>query len=159
MSIKYVTSTGHKLIITAISPDYALAIKKGVDYPEPPTYEYEVLGGTTETANHTDKTKKSEEDQKLWDDYNIDLIIARNIEFTKKTRAIFRKCVTVEMPDNDKWALDQELDGIEVPEDEPERMQHYIRTECVGNETDVFAVVKAAETQQKFNAEDYQHAL
>ena len=159
MSIKYVTSTGHTLEITALSPDYALAIKKGVEYPEPPTYEFEVLGGTKETAPHTYETEKSEEDQALWDQYIFDLNMARNEEYIRKARAVFRKCVTVEMPEDDTWAELQEADGIEVPEDEPERRIHYIRTECVGTETDVLSVVSAAESLSKFNREDYQHAL
>ena len=159
MAIKYTTSTGHELIISAISPDYVLAIRKGVEFPEPPTYEFEVLGGTKETAPHTETTTKSEEDQLLWDEYKAKVLNANSELFMRKARAIFRKCVDVVMPEDDAWAEDQTEDGIEVPEDPKERKEHYIKTECIGNETDVFAVVSAAEHMNKFNVEDYKHAL
>ena len=159
MTIKYTTSTGHELIISTISPDYVLAIQKGVEFPEPPTYEFEVLGGTKETAPHTETTTKSEEDQLLWNDYKL----ARNLAYTtveiKKARAVFRRFVDVVMPEDDAWVEIQKEDGIEVPDDPKERKLHYIKTECVGTETDVFAIVRAAEQMSQFSIEDYQHAL
>ena len=159
MAIKYTTSTGHELTITAISPDYVLAIKKGVEFPEPPTYEFEVLGGTKETAPHTETTIKNEDEQLLWNEYRAKVMSANSELFMRKARAIFRKCVDVTMPESETWIEAQTADGIEVPEDPKERKEHYIKTECIGNETDVFAVVSAAEQMNKFNTEDYKHAL
>ena len=158
-TIKYTTGAGIEIEIKAISPDYMAELDKQVPMPEPPTYERTLLGGETEVIAHTEDSIETEEEKLAWAEYEMKLAIARSELFMKKARAIVKKCVDVEMPEDEAWIKAQQEDGISVPEDPAERKQHYIKTECIASESDIFFIVEAARKLSRFDAEDYAKAL
>ena len=158
-TIKYTTGAGIEIEIKAISPDYMAELDKQVPMPEPPTYERTLLGGETEVIAHTKDSVETEEEKLAWAEYEMKLAIARSELFMKKARAIVKKCVDVEMPKDEAWIIAQQEDGINVPEDPSEKKRHYIKTECIASESDIFFVVEAARKLSRFDAEDYAKAL
>ena len=158
-TIKYTTGAGIEIEIKAISPDYMAELDKQVPMPEPPTYERTLLGGETEVIAHTEDSIETEEEKLVWSEYQMKLAIARSELFMKKARAIVKKCVIVQMPEDEAWIRAQQEDGISVPDDPAERIQHYIKTECIANENDIFFITEAARKLSRFDAEDYAKAL
>ena len=155
----YVTSTGYKLTITPLSPEISKLVSKTVKFPKPPFYEIDVLGGEKERVEHTIDSLRTDEDREAWAEYLSDYNIARVELLRQKARVVIQKCVQVELPEDDTWITIQEEIGIEVPEDPRLRKVHFIKTECIGSETDIFAVVDAAEVLARFDAVEYQDAL
>ena len=156
---EYVTSTGYKLTISPLSPEISRLISKTVDFPKPPFYEIDVLGGEKEKVEHTIDSLRTDEDRDAWAEYLSEHNIARVELLRQKARAVVQKCVQVDFPEDDTWITDQEELGIEVPTDPRARKVHFIKTECIGSETDIFAVVDAAEVLARFDAVEYQDAL
>ncbi len=156
---EYITSTGYKLIISPLSPDLGRMILKTVKFPDPPYYEIDVLGGEKEKVEHTIDSLRTDEDRDAWAEYLSARNIARVEEMRQKARAVIQKCVQIDLPKDETWITIQEELGIEVPKDPRLRKIHFIKTECIGSETDIFAVVNAAEVLARFDAEEYQDAL
>ena len=156
---EYVTSSGYTLTISPLSRELSKMITKTVEYPKPPFYEVEILGGEKEKVAHTFESLETDEHKLEWKQYISARNRARVEEMKQKSRIIFNRCVDVELPEDAAWIILQEEAGIEVPEDPRLRKVHFIKTECVSSETDLFAVVDAAEVLSRFDAEEYQDAL
>jgi hypothetical protein len=159
---EYTTSTGHVLTISPLPIEFKRLLSKAVDIPDPPYYEVDVLGGEKEKVEHTIESLTVNSDRevwKSWEEYQDKLQKAKLELHRKKIKAITRKCVDVEMPEDNAWIEIQEEFGIEVPEDERLRKVHFIETECIGSYTDVHALIDAAEVLTRFDTEEYQDAL
>ena len=156
---EYTTSTGYVLTISPLSPDLGRMVSETVKFPDPPFYETDVLGGEKEKVEHTIDSLRTDEDRDAWKEYLSDWNIARVEEIRQKARAVIQKCIEVDYPKDDTWITSQEELGIEVPEDPRLRKVHFIKTECIGSETDIFAIVDAAEVLARFDSKEYKDAL
>lgn len=158
-TIEYTTSMGVTVKIKPISPDYVQLIEKQVPLPEAPHYENTLLGGAVEKIYHTETSITTEEEKAAWAEYKLALAAAQEDIFIRKTRAVIRRCIVVDMPDDDGWIRSQAEDGITVPEDPEERRIHYVKTEVFGNANDVLFVVQAAMKLARFDEEDYKASM
>lgn len=156
---EYTTSTGVTIQLKPIAPNYLERIRQQIEWPKPPTYEVEVLGGAKETIYHTDKSVSTDEEKAAWAAFEAKRDAANIEYFTRRSKAVIRRCVVVDLPADDTWVKLQEQDGIDIPTDPEMRRQHYIETEVIGNHTDVFAIANIVEKLSRFNQEDYNQAM
>lgn len=155
----YTTTTGVAVKLRPIAPNYIEKIRQQIDWPQPPTYDVEVLGGAKETIYHTADSIETDEEKAQWAEFERKRDAA-NLEFFKKrSYAITRRCILVDLPEDNAWITLQQQDGITVPEDPELRRQHYIETEVIGNDTDLFFITNAVQRLARFDEEDYRQAM
>lgn len=157
-TIDFETSTGVRVKLRPISPDLLDAIRLQVKMPEPPSYEIEVLGGGKEKVFHDEKSVETDEEKAAWDKYKEDLEQATTKIFEKQTIAVLRRCVLVELPDDDVWIKAQKADSITIP-DATDLKFHYIQTEVIGGANDLLAIVSIVRDMSRYNAEDLAQAM
>jgi len=156
---EYTTSTGITVGLKPIAPNYIERIRQQIDWPEPPSYEVPVLGGGTERVYYTDKNVETDEEKAAWAEFEQKRDAANILFFQKRSQAIIRRCVVIDLPEDDSWERLQEQDGIEIPQDPELKRIHYIETEVIGSNTDVFAIANIAERLARFDEEDYAQAM
>lgn len=117
---------------------------------EPPEYEVTTIAGTIERHTHDETTledpsdpKKTEENRIAWANYksNVD---AYNIEYNAR---LSKLCIYfgVEHDKEDyqkgSWKEEQKFFGIDIPEEEPDRLIHYLSTVILKTPSDMFETV------------------
>jgi hypothetical protein len=151
---KYETSLGVVLTLKPISPDILSAIHTQIKFPEPPTYEHELIGGEKEVLYHTEKTLETEEEKTAWNNYLEELRLANREYYERKIRAIFRRCIILDMPEDDEWKILLRQDGINIPEDPIELKYLYLTTQTIGSPNDPIAIMEIVDKLSSFDEEE-----
>ncbi|MFA5322357.1 MAG: hypothetical protein WC373_06745 [Smithella sp.] len=150
----YETSLGFVLTLKPLSPDILAAIREQVKFPDPPTYENELLGGGKETIFHTEETIETEEEKTAWAEYLKEFHKARTLFYEKKLRAIFRRCIIIDLPDDNEWKDLLIEDGIKIPDSPAELKYLFITTQTLGSVTDPMAIMTIVDDLSLFSEED-----
>lgn len=115
--------------------------------PIHPTYTVK-MGDKKVEMDHNESTlddPKSEEQTKknyrVWEYYQDELSKYNAFHTQRISMVILQKGIKVDYPDSDEWVVTQKLLGAKVPEEEPYRKMHYVRTEILGSVKDMFDIV------------------
>jgi hypothetical protein len=95
---------------------------------DPPTYEVDILGGEKEYHPHTEETIKDapEEEEVAWREHKEALTRMQD-SIQERTALIFLDAIKVQLPKDDKWIKRRkQLFNENIPEDEEERLLHYV---------------------------------
>lgn len=134
MNDEFTTRSGHKIRLVAIPYVNVFKIRKQVytDFEArgepitPPTYEIKLYTGDTETIAHDEKSLKTDEDRKAWNEYRQAL---RRLQIEQNRKAgeyIFRRGIMVDSEAIEAWAIQQKKWKLDVPEDEEEQREAYL---------------------------------
>jgi hypothetical protein len=150
--MEYTTERG---VTIDIVPIPLLLDKVRLAHPEPPrpTYTEHLAGGGTQEvvisdaeavawqANDPETWAQHEE---AWTEYQA-AMDAHNDKLNDVIwKAILKRSIRVELPEDDGWIEDQRDLGIDVPDDRRERLAHYIWTECIGGPRDIIRITAMA---------------
>lgn len=150
--MEYTTERGK---VIGIIPIPLLLDKVQAAHPMPkrPTYTETLAGGGTQDVEigDSDATAWAASDPDGWAEHATkweayQVAVAERADKVNDAiwKAILRKSITVEMPEDDEWIEDQRDLGIEVPDDPKELKAHYIWTECIGGTRDIIRITALA---------------
>jgi hypothetical protein len=115
---------------------------------EPPSYAITLGGGGygewTETRQHTADTigDGTREEKAAWKKY-CELRDELNAELWRRTAETYLFRGVVGDPPDDGWEREQEEDGIEVPDEPRARKLHWIETELLTDNQELFVLIGA----------------
>ena len=94
--------------------------------------------GEFETHYHDEETVAGNPElEEAWREYKRAASLWQRGQSDVMMKAIALKGIEFDMPETDDWIAEQELLGIEVPEDPASRRVHYLQTEIVGSVKDM----------------------
>lgn len=115
---------------------------KGVQIPEPPTYEVEVFGGDKVKKTHTAKSVKTDEEKAAWEEYeNGQFILTIAIGARVADVAIMEGVVGCEP--TPEWESRMKMLKVKVPEDANEKRLGFIKATVINASEDAEALVNA----------------
>lgn len=118
-----------------------------------PTYTEHLAGGATQEVAITEKdaatwrTSDPESWQahaEKWTAYETAARLRNRHVNDLLWRAILMRAISCQMPTDDKWADEQKSLGIDVPTDPTERRVHWLETEVIGGNHDIFRLSSLA---------------
>lgn len=134
MPESFTTSTGVELILKRISPLLVNKAQASVIFPERPTYEAETVSGEIEIHEHDKTTLETEEDHEAWRQYLMEYMRAEQLQNERLTNVLLRRGIdydALQLPEDEGWIEEQQdIFGIEVPEDPFKRKMHWLETEA-----------------------------
>ena len=154
--MQYETTSGHTITLKALSPDLLMAVRRGVHFPDPPSYEVQLAGGAKQMVFHNETTIQTDEERAEWEAYKVKHAECVTLYHSRIIKLIIRRSVVVDIPDG--WEQAQAEFGIEIPENEDEKKEHFVCTELIGGATDLFALERAVQMLSGFSAEELQKA-
>lgn len=141
---QFTTSRGFEITFKPIPQMLIDRVRTLHKQPEPPFYEVKTVSGAVEKHAHDETTLETDADRAAWAEYQKQ--IADTNEKTNRAfmRLVFLRGVEIEMPQDDTWAREQKLLGIEIPDDPLERKLHWIETEVVATIADAEHITRGA---------------
>ena len=137
----FVTSIGVVLPLRHISPLLVEKARASIPIPERPTYTAETVSGVIEVHPHDDTTLETDEDRAEWQNYLMQRALVDRQINERVTMLLFRRGINfdaLKLPKDDKWIKEQEeVFGIEVPDDPIERKIHWVETEALATTDDI----------------------
>lgn len=136
----YVTSQGVPIFLKEIPPLLIEKVRDSVPEPDIPTYTAELVGGATQTYEHTAKTEKSEEEQEEWMRYLVKKEMANRERTEKATRCLFNEGIIwdkIDLPKDDDWIERQREYGLDIPEKERKLKFRYLETVLIASTADI----------------------
>lgn len=142
-SMQYTSALGAEVIFLPMPPmlEEKIIISLEQEWPKPvgPTYTMKTATGRTEERPHDETTLETDEDRKVWADYQEEKSAWENEKGKRLLRAIQIQCIKQVNPDDEEWIERQTWLGIHIPENKYERHLHWIETEFIGGEDDIMA--------------------
>lgn len=127
-----VTTNGIEVPIRAVSQSLIQMAYASVKFPDPPTYTISLPNGGTQVFTHDEKSiEQTPADKPAWDEYKRLLIEANNAQQRKTLELFILQGTDLELPADDKWERTQRRLGVEIPNDEVDRLIHWALTEIL----------------------------
>lgn len=149
---EFTNSTGLTVRITAINQATLARLHSARQIPQPPTYTVPVVGGGTETHNHTAETLETEADKIAWATYQIQLR-TEQMEFNRRFYEFVVLFGIISDPPDDGWEKRYNRLGLSVPDDPIERKLFWVENEVLVTPEDgaglFLAVLRMSETDKE----------
>jgi len=128
-------------------------IREAHQPPPAPTYTEHLAGGATQDVEITDEMAATwakddpdtwAEHSEKWAEYTAIVDELTEALNDRIWEAVMRRAMKFEMPDDNAWAEEQGLFGLEIPDEPLELRVHYIRTEVIGSIADILKLTALA---------------
>ena len=156
---EFTNSAGTVFKIQGLPPLLMPQLAAGIEQPKKPTYEVITASGDVEIHEHDPKSLSTPEELAAWQEYIADL---RKVEQELSERLL--NCILIEgvsIPedvDMVRWIKRQKLMGLEVPDDEEERLLMYKRSLVIRSSEDLPKLINAVMSLTGINQEEIEKA-
>lgn len=136
------TSRGHQVECQPIAAMIdELQATYGDKMPSPPEHILTDVAGVSVSIPYTEEAIKQssvpEGDKAAWEKYRADKAALETELNERRLRLIATKGIKVlDMPENDDWVEEHKWLGYDVPDNPPQRLYHYVKTEVLGTQED-----------------------
>ena len=148
----YTTRKGVAIRLRLFSPVLRDKVRQSVEFPPVPIYVAETAGGGKEEHPYTADMVETDDERTMWSEYQGKLLAANLTLFERLGRLALIRGTEVDIPQG--WEKEQELFGIDVPDDPTERKLHYLETEAVESDDDLSALILAILAYQSVTLEE-----
>ena len=148
----HTTRKGVAIQLRLFSPALQDKVRQSVEFPPVPIYEAKTAGGGKEEHEYTADMIETDEEKAMWQEYQGKLLAANLMLFERFGKLALIRGTEVDIPDG--WEKEQELFGIEVPDDPVERKLHYLETEAVVSNDDLSTLILAILAYQNVTQEE-----
>lgn len=136
----YTTRSGVTLHLKPISPLLIQKVNAAIPDPVPPVYKTQGIDGEITFFHDAESIKDPEttrEEKLAWRNYLKEQEQVAIQRRDKLMEVVFARGVEFEMPDDDSWVAEQEMLGIEVPQNPISRKVHYLTTEVLVSQQEI----------------------
>lgn len=148
MTNSYITKRGESIPVKALpqmlAPKVQVSAEKKAKELFPatlPTYEVPLMGGGTQTFAHDEKSLETDADRAVWRAYQ-DATAAQTAHVNNAMmRFYILEGTDVQLPAVAAWQARQEFYGVEIPDNEIEKLYHYITTHLLSAPEEIFDLV------------------
>ena len=148
----YTTRKGVAIRLRLFSPVLRDKVRQSIEFPPIPIYVAETAGGGKEEHPYTTDMIETDDEKAMWSEYQTKLMVANLTLYERLGRLALIRGTEVDIPDG--WEKEQELFGIDVPDDPTERKLHWIETEAVESNDDLSALILAILAYQTVTLEE-----
>jgi hypothetical protein len=135
------TSKGITVRIVGVSQLWLDKLRTAVKFPDPPKYSVTTVTGDVEYHSHDETTLETDEDRRLWAEYQAETAKAEFRRNEMITKYVLTKGVEVDIPDSGEWIDMNAFLGIDLPTNPIERKYEYVRSEVVGTAEDLAEII------------------
>ena len=138
-------STGIELELGHIATQLVAALLQRADFQDPPkpTYTVELIGGATKEFDHNEESAETEEERRVWLDYQTQLRAIQLARNTTLHHFMIEMGVKTQPPPPDEWGVNWERWGLEPPDptDAETYKRRWIEEVVCPSETDLIPLI------------------
>ena len=128
--MEFTTKGGVEIPLRSVGRRYVQQIFSKYEFPDPPTYTVELVGGGTQTFPHNvtkeGSTLVTPEDVKAWAEYQDEVVTITGTRFEKLIHFLLYECVLLDPPPVEEWSVDHDAWGLEVPDPQEDKVAHKV---------------------------------